>query len=105
MPDQQNSRAGGAVTKLSPGAGAVITNYVSCSRYLIILSKTLRNFIEKSHVCINPRKKALKSKKVIFQASNKTICDKKKSQGRKNVRVGAGAGAIIRNYGSATLLI
>jgi hypothetical protein len=31
-------------------------------RYLIILSKTLRNFIEKSHVCINPRKKALKSK-------------------------------------------
>jgi hypothetical protein len=28
-----------------------------------------------------------------------------KSKGRKNVRVGAGAGAIIRIYGSATLLI
>jgi hypothetical protein len=40
--------------------------------------------------CINPRKKILKSKKVIFKVPvpNKTLCDKIKRhpKGRKNVR-------------------
>ncbi len=50
--------------------------------------------------CINPGKKVLKSKKVIFKVANKTICEKK-IQMFKNVSVGAGAGAwvVIRIYG------
>jgi hypothetical protein len=39
MPDQQYYRAGGAVTKLSPGAGAVITNYISCSGTLLFYQR------------------------------------------------------------------
>jgi hypothetical protein len=57
---------------------------------------------------INQRKKVLKTKKVFFQVSNKTMCDKeKKSKDRQNVSVGDGAGArvgvVIRIYGSGSM--
>jgi hypothetical protein len=51
--------AGGAVIKLPPRAGAVITNYGSSSGSLTILSKTLRNVKEKDHGCISHSKKVL----------------------------------------------
>jgi hypothetical protein len=51
--------------------------------------------------CINPRKTKLKSKQIIFGVSDKTSVIRKKSKGRKNVRVGYGARAVIRLYGSA----
>ncbi len=38
---------------------------------------------------------------ILFKVLSKTVCDKKKSKGRENVRLGAGAGAVNLNYGSA----
>jgi hypothetical protein len=55
---------GGAVIKLPPGAGAAIRIRL---KILTILSKSLKNLVEKSYGCINPRKKVLMSKKVIFK--------------------------------------
>jgi hypothetical protein len=54
---------------------------------------------KKGHGSINPCEKVQKVKVGNFQ--NKIICDEKESNGRKNVRVGAGAERNI--YGSATL--
>jgi hypothetical protein len=79
------SRSGGAEIKLSPGAGAEITNYGPGSGSLPFYQ-------------IHARKYHFKSKKVIFKVPVKTVI-KKKCKGRKNVR--AGAGALIRIYGSA----
>ncbi len=64
------AEAGGAVIKLSPAAGTVITKL----RLRIILFYFIKDmkifFTEKSHGCINPRignrNKVLRSKKVIF---------------------------------------
>ncbi len=55
--------------------------------------KDSKKYLEKSHGCINPFKKM-----VIFKIPNKTVGDKKKSKGRKNVRVWGGAGAEIQIY-------
>jgi hypothetical protein len=90
---------GGVVIKLPPGA--VITNYGSDSRLLLFYQRLGEILRKKGHGCNNSRKKVIKSKKVIFKVSNKTICDKKKSKGRKNVHVGAEAGVVIQIYGSA----
>ncbi len=46
------------------------------------------------HGCVILQNRVLKSKKVIFKASFKTICEKKKFIGRQNVRIGAGAGPV-----------
>jgi hypothetical protein len=43
----------------------------------------------------------LKSKKIIFKVLIKLSVQKKKTTDRKNVPVGAGAGAVIRIYSSA----
>jgi hypothetical protein len=58
---------------------------------------------------IQVKKYSSQRKKVIFMVPvpNTTVCEKKKSKGRKNVRVGAGAvagaGDVIRINGSAEL--
>jgi hypothetical protein len=55
---------------------------------LTMLSKTWRNFIEKSHCNINPREKLLKSKKIIFKVS-------------KEAGAGTGDGTVIWIYGTS----
>jgi hypothetical protein len=57
--------------------------------------------LEKNHGCVNPRKKVLKSKKVILYLIKLSVIKKESRSRRKNVRVEAGAGAVIRIYGSA----
>jgi hypothetical protein len=98
MPDQQYYRAGGAVTKLSPGAGAVITNYDPGPGSLEDISYK-KSWLHQS------TKKALKSKKVIFKVSYIKLSLIKRNLNKclKNVLVGAGA--TIRIYSSSTLLI
>ncbi len=81
---------------------AVITNYVSCYGSSLFYQRIEEFHRKKVIFASNQCKQVLKSKKVIFEVSNTTICDKvsKKSKGRKNIRVGAGAGAVLRIYGS-----
>jgi hypothetical protein len=43
------------------------------------LSEYLKKFYRKDMGCINPRKKVLKSKRVIFKVSKKTSSDKKRN--------------------------
>jgi hypothetical protein len=98
MPDRQCCGTGGAVTKLPAGAGVVITNYDSGSGSLedILCKKSWL------HQC---KKKALKSKKVIFKVYylKLSLIKRNLNKCRKNVLVGAGA--TIRIYSSSTFLI
>ncbi len=73
---------------LPPGARAVTTNYSSGSGSATLdfsIDIVLCDLAKKiAKTCINPRKKVLKKKKVMFKVSQKTICDKeKKSKDRQ----------------------
>jgi hypothetical protein len=78
------SGAGGAVIKVPPRAGTVNTNYSSGSGSVTldfsieIVLGVLATKMAKTRII--PRKKVLKTKKVIFKVSHKTICKKKEIQ-------------------------
>ncbi len=70
----QCSVAGARAQGADVRAGAVI-KFTAPAPDPFYFIKDLKKFIENSHSCISPRKKLLKSKKVVFKVSNKTICD------------------------------
>ncbi len=64
------------------------------ARSLIFYQRREEICREKSHRCINTRKKVLNSKQVIFKVCNKTLCEQKRNpKAAQNVHVGAGVGA------------